>query len=76
TVQKETAFDSYDSEATDQMKHVEMFTSNLGTFIGHLQTATEQVADDIGDPFTEDLLIEVARNLSLRLYFLESHLQT
>jgi starvation-inducible DNA-binding protein len=75
SVQNDTRFEPYDVEATDQMKHVEMLTTNLGAYIGELHQATERVADGIEDPFTEDLLIEIARNLSLRLYFLESHIQ-
>jgi starvation-inducible DNA-binding protein len=72
-VASHTMFDSYDKEATDQMKHVETFTADLATFIGRVNEATERAGEL--DPLTEDLLVEVGRTLGLRLYFLESHLK-
>ena len=75
SVQSETRFDAYDADMTDEMEHVEAFTTNLGKFIEHLSASAHRIGDELGDPFTEDLMIEIGRQASERLYFLESHLR-
>jgi starvation-inducible DNA-binding protein len=64
----------YPSDAVDGTAHLEAVRDRLAAYVRGNRDAIHR-AEELGDPITEDLLTEIGRELELKLYFVESHLQ-
>jgi starvation-inducible DNA-binding protein len=69
-----STLDEYPEDAVTGDEHLEAVRDRLAAYVRSTRTGIER-AGELGDPVTEDLLIEIGRTMELQLYFVESHLQ-
>lgn len=71
----ESILPEYLLEITDGRDHVVALADRLAIYAKHVREAIDQV-DELGDADTADLYTEISRNIDMRLWFLEAHLQS
>lgn len=69
-----TTLPEYPADISDGKAHLEALIERWAAYAASTRTASIRTGE-LGDPTTEDLLIEISRAVDLNLYFLESHVQ-
>lgn len=70
----ESTLDEYPIDAIEGMEHVEALVERYGAHAASTRAGIE-TSEKAGDMATNDLFIEVVRELDKQLWFLEAHLQ-
>lgn len=56
------------------LDHIEALAERFGAYANHLRAAIE-TSDELGDADTADLYTQISRQIDMRLWFLEAHIQ-
>ncbi|MDQ3398139.1 MAG: DNA starvation/stationary phase protection protein Dps [Deinococcota bacterium] len=64
----------FPSNAVEGHEHLQALVDRFAAYGASTRAASRRAAE-LGDPTTEDLYLEVSREVDKNLYFLESHLQ-
>lgn len=65
----------YSFEAVNGMEHIAALADRLAIYAKSLRQNIDET-DSLGDMDTNDLYVEISREIDKRLWFLEAHLQT
>lgn len=72
-ISQQSYLPEYNLEAVDGRHHIQVLVERYAMFTSSLREAVK-LAQHKGDPATEDLMIEVLRQVEIDLWFLESHI--
>lgn len=64
----------YPLDAVKGKQHITLLVERFGAFARHVREAIDR-SDDLGDKCTSDLYTEIGRDVDMRLWFLEAHIQ-
>jgi starvation-inducible DNA-binding protein len=56
------------------LDHIEALAERFGAYANHVRAAIE-TSDELGDADTADLYTQISRQIDMRLWFLEAHIQ-
>ncbi|WP_373533506.1 DNA starvation/stationary phase protection protein Dps [Vampirovibrio sp.] len=56
------------------LEHIKALVERFAAFGAHIRTAID-TCDELGDATTADLYTQISRNIDMRLWFLEAHIQ-
>lgn len=70
----QSRLDEYPDDIHDGQSHVAALVDRLAAYAHYLRLAIEE-SETIGDPDTNDLYIQISREIEKQLWFLEAHLQ-
>lgn len=70
-----TNLPEYPPDVIDGMQHVEVLTEHFANYAASTRAAIDNT-EEWGDMATNDLFIEIAREVDKGLWFLEAHIQT
>ena len=71
---KQSRLKEYPLSITESDKHVDAFSSAIGTFNASARQAVDDAAE-LGDAITSDMLTQIVSGLDKQLWFVESHLE-
>jgi starvation-inducible DNA-binding protein len=71
---KSSVLSEYPHDIFTGMEHIQALSDRYAAFGRHVREAIE-TSQDQGDADTADLYTEISRNIDMRLWFLEAHLQ-
>lgn len=70
-----TSLPELEAEDTSGQSFVRALVAQMARSDKELREAIERAGEELGDPITEDLLIQILRELEMDTWFLESHLE-
>ena len=70
-----TTLPEYPTDAIKDLDHIAALVERFGLYANSVREAIERSGGELGDPDTADLFTQISRQIDMRLWFLEAHLQ-